>query len=45
LKKIEKQKFSQANPLPDFFHYKGEPPKVKRNNDGAIIKFSTPVKL
>ena len=45
LKKIEKRKFSQANPLPDFFHYEGESPKVKRNNDGAIIKFSTPVKL
>ena len=45
LKKIEKRKFSQANPLPDFFHYEGESPKVKRNNEGTIIRFSTPVKL
>jgi hypothetical protein len=29
LKKIEKRKFSQTNPLPDFFHYEGESPKVK----------------
>ena len=45
LKKIEKRKFSQTNPLPDFFHYEGESPKVKRNDEGTIIRFSTPVKL
>ena len=45
LKKIENRKFSQANPVPDFFHYEVESPKVKRNNEGTIIRFSTPVKL
>jgi hypothetical protein len=44
-KKLEKRKFSQAYPLSDFFHYEGESPNVKRNNDGAIIRFSTPVKV
>ena len=45
LKKLEKRKFSETNPLPDYFHYVGESPKVKRNSDGEIIRFSTPVKI
>ena len=45
LRKLEKRKFTQTNPLPDFFHYEGEAPRVKRNSDGAIITFSTPIKV
>jgi len=45
LKKNEKRKFCQLNPLPDFFHYEGQPPNIKKNGDGSIIRFSTPVKV
>jgi hypothetical protein len=45
LRKLEKRKFCQSNPLPDFFHYEGESPKVKKNSDGSVIRFSTPVKV
>ena len=45
LKKLEKRKFSEANPLPDYFYYVGESPKVKRNSDGEIIRLSTRVKV
>ena len=44
LKKLEKRKFCQMNPLPDYFHYEGESPNAKVTSDGAIIRFSTPVK-
>jgi hypothetical protein len=29
-KKIEKLKFCQLNPLPDYFHYEEESPKIKK---------------
>ena len=42
LKKLEKRKFSQTSPLPDYFHYEGESPKVKRNSDGVVTRFYLP---
>jgi hypothetical protein len=36
---------SSSGLLPDFFHYEGQPPNIKKNGDGSIIRFSTPVKV
>ena len=45
LKKLEKWEFSKTNPLSDYFLYEGESPNLKRNKNGTIIQFSTPVKV